>query len=405
MNSVLYTALTGIPSKHGGGGKRIIHDLMLHLDRDRFRSAFCSFTGYTETVPEDTGLTAGGNMPEHWMRRLPFHDAVTRSNLYQYLYAYRLRRQFRAAAARYHVDILHAHHPYPTPFFIDAGTRTVLSIHSKGGMANEMAHSGMEGYQNNPVFREIARMERYAVAHADAVTFPSHTSRDLFLRMNPSIPGAERMEVIHNGIDVDSVAAVPRSPEVLVRYDIRTDAQLTLLNIADHNAQKNIPLLITALERIVRVHGNDAMLINAGEGQETPRLREQVRTAGLERHVRFLGRIPNEDILRLLKSTDCFVLTSRDVVFDLVVLEALAAETAVFVSDDGGNREIITHGSNGYLLGNDADEIARMIIGADRDRVRSHALRSVQPFTVRSMVRSYETLYERLLSAGVKGGA
>jgi hypothetical protein len=66
--------------------------------------------------------------------------------------------------------------------------------------------------------------------------------------------------------------------------------------------------------------------------------------------VKLLEHIPYSDVIRLMKVCDYFLLTSRNVIFDLVVIEALASGMCVYVSDDGRNREIINDGINGYLL-------------------------------------------------------
>ena len=87
-------------------------------------------------------------------------------------------------------------------------------------------------------------------------------------------------------------------------------------------------------------------------------------------------------------------------IFDISLLEALACGTCCVVSNDGGNKEIIKDGVNGFLIDtNDVEGIAKKIISIlpYKDNVKENAIKTAQQFSVERMVNEYFELYESLL--------
>jgi glycosyltransferase involved in cell wall biosynthesis len=140
-------------------------------------------------------------------------------------------------------------------------------------------------------------------------------------------------------------------------------------------------------------------MINIGNGVETGLLHSLVNKLHLNNNVYFLGKIPNKDVISLMKLCECFVITSQNVVFDLVILEALACGMTVFASDDGGNREIIKNGINGYLLSNNNPfDVANMLLKCDPLKVKNNAILTAQNYSNKFMVEEYEKLYIKLIN-------
>ena len=75
----------------------------------------------------------------------------------------------------------------------------------------------------------------------------------------------------------------------------------------------------------------------------TKDLKELTQKFKIEENVKFLGKIDNEDVLKLLKVTDVFFMASEKVIFDIIVLEALACGACCVISNEGGNKEIINN--------------------------------------------------------------
>lgn len=93
-----------------------------------------------------------------------------------------------------------------------------------------------------------------------------------------------------------------------------------------------------------------------------PETVEYIEANGLRDKVKFTGKIPREDILRLYDESDCFILISKDEVFGLVYLEAMSRGCITIAGRGEGMEGIIEHGVNGFLCepGN-VDELACII--------------------------------------------
>jgi glycosyltransferase involved in cell wall biosynthesis len=84
----------------------------------------------------------------------------------------------------------------------------------------------------------------------------------------------------------------------------------------------------------------DLTLLVAGAGEEQARLEARVRALGLERSVRLLGLVPNQEVARLQAAADLFVLSSVLEATPTVALEALACGTPVVSTDNPGGLEL-----------------------------------------------------------------
>ena len=84
-----------------------------------------------------------------------------------------------------------------------------------------------------------------------------------------------------------------------------------------------------------------------GEGPRRAIVARQVRAAGLDRHVRFLGQ--REDCPSLIGAADALVLASRREGFPRCILEAMAMEVPVIASMARGSSDLLAH-DRGWLF-------------------------------------------------------
>ncbi len=196
--------------------------------------------------------------------------------------------------------------------------------------------------------------ERTAIEAADAVIAVSHGVRRDVLETYPSVdPG--RVHVIHNGIDPEVYRRQP-SAETLERYGIDATRPYAFFN-GRITRQKGLPLLLAAAAKLDRHH----QLVVVASSPDTPaiaaevnRLADQVRAEG--RDLVWIDHfIPREHLIHLHSSATVFVCPSVYEPFGLVILEAMACETAVVASRVGGIPEIVVEGETGFLVDLDAD--------------------------------------------------
>lgn len=129
-----------------------------------------------------------------------------------------------------------------------------------------------------------------------------------------------------------------------------------------HEARMGLDTLIDAVDRIARQSRPIRVLIG-GDGSLRPSLEKRVRDLRLEGTVKFLGRLPEQQIPQCYAAADCFVLPTRALeCFGLIVLESFAAGTPVIAARVAAIPELVQVQGDNWLFepGNAADLADRM---------------------------------------------
>ncbi len=133
---------------------------------------------------------------------------------------------------------------------------------------------------------------------------------------------------------------------VAQRYGINEDFVLFVSTI---EPRKNLPTLLEAFRRLLDIYHVRATLAIAGqEGWLVDQMNEIVTRLHLTECVRFLGPVPNEELLYLYNAARVFALPSFYEGFGLPPLEAMACGTPVVVSNTSSLPEVV--GDAGQLV-------------------------------------------------------
>src|SRR5262249_44520578 len=93
---------------------------------------------------------------------------------------------------------------------------------------------------------------------------------------------------------------------------------------------------------VVAQFPSDSTLLIAGDGPLRPELEARIAELGLDRSVKLLGRISDDDLVELYRAADIGIVpTLEQEGFGLVVLEAAACGAASIVTDVGGLPEAV----------------------------------------------------------------
>ncbi len=148
----------------------------------------------------------------------------------------------------------------------------------------------------------------------------------------------DRFHVVSNGID-----PAPARPQSAASRPCRFT---TICYLGEH---KGVHVILKALAALPRNLPWECNIV--GVGHLEPTLRRLARIAGLEHRIRFLGRLPNREIARVLESTDVYILASVWAENEPVsILEALSHGVPVIATNMGGVSELVWPGINGWLV-------------------------------------------------------
>ena len=191
--------------------------------------------------------------------------------------------------------------------------------------------------------------ELTALAAADRIIAVSAQMRDDILRCYPGVD-ADRVEVVHNGIDVNAYRRVDGT-DVLARHGIDPQRP-SVVFVGRITRQKGVVHLLEAAEHL----DPEAQLVLCAGAPDTPEIADEVRSAVQRLQAERSGVIwiqqmlPRPDVVQILSHATVFVCPSIYEPFGLVNVEAMACEAAVVASRTGGIPEIVVEGETGLLV-------------------------------------------------------
>jgi glycosyltransferase involved in cell wall biosynthesis len=247
-------------------------------------------------------------------------------------------RRVREIAAARPIEVLHGHSPLQ---FLGAaralhGTtvRKVYVVHSP--FDDELlsnVHGAVAPWGLRLAAWLARRVDRECIQRADQVQTDSrYTLETMDLKHPDAMHG--KGNVVPGWVDVQRFlpAADFRALRLGMGGDWNTDLPV-FFTLRRLEARMGLDTLIEAAALLAR-HGRGFRVLIGGSGSLRDRLEQLVVDREVADVVRFLGRIPEEDLPRCYAAADCFVLPTRTLeCFGLIVLESFAAGTPVIASN------------------------------------------------------------------------
>lgn len=179
--------------------------------------------------------------------------------------------------------------------------------------------------------------ERRTLAGADRIIAVSEDTRRVLIDRY-GVPSA-RQSVVWNGVDPCKFFPDPRANQI-------PDSVLYVGRLA---RRKGLDFLLRsaalAAERIPGLR-----LFLAGQGPAEEELRHHAMELGIERHVRFLGFVPDTELNSWYNKCCAVVVPSVFEGFGMTALEAMAAGAPVIGTDVDGLRSVIRDRETGILV-------------------------------------------------------
>lgn len=244
-------------------------------------------------------------------------------------------------------------------------------VHAHDPHAVSMASLAMSFSAPDPRPKTIAsrRVDFHLQSHAfsqwkyrqvDGFIAASHAIKQILV--SDGIP-AGRIEVVHDGIDVEKIQHRPVI-DVHAEYWLPHGVPV-IVNVGALVGHKGQKYLIEAMPLVLR-EVPDAHLIIFGEGDLRAPLEKQIKQLSLAKRVLLPGF--REDVMSLMKSADLFVMSSVTEGLGSAVLDAMAMGHAVVGTRAGGIPEAVLPDETGLLVAPaDAKSLAAAIVRLLKD--------------------------------------
>jgi glycosyltransferase involved in cell wall biosynthesis len=171
-----------------------------------------------------------------------------------------------------------------------------------------------------------------------------------------------KISVIYNGVDQELFKPLEKEESILEQRGIPRSENL-ILSVGAVNLLKGQRFVIECLPRIQNEY-RDVVYVNAGRANNPSYLYSllaRARELGVAEKVKFLGSVPQEDLVKLINSATIIVHPSVKESFPLAVLEAMACGMPVIAFDVGGIPEVISNEIDGLILQPSEVELERAI--------------------------------------------
>ncbi|MEU1980380.1 glycosyltransferase family 4 protein [Nocardia sp. NPDC019395] len=286
-------------------------------------------------------------------------------------------------------DVLHIHEP-------NAPSLSMLALKIAEGPIVATFHTSTTKSLVLSTFQGVLRPYHEKISGRIAVS-------ELARRWQVEALGSDAVE-IPNGVDVQAFSRAPLLPG----YPRRGGTVLFLGRYDE--PRKGMQVLLGALPSLVARHPDVEVLI-VGRGDED-RLR---REAGpLARHLRFLGQVSDTEKASAMRSADVYVAPNLGgESFGIILIEAMAAGTAVVASELDAFRRVLRDGAAGVLIPTgDSEALADALDGlltdddrrADLVRTATRVVGSYDwPVVAEQILRVYETVAVGELRVRVAG--
>jgi glycosyltransferase involved in cell wall biosynthesis len=359
-----------------GGAEKLICDLAIGLDKEKFRVSVIALGHYQDKQFEDQRVAL---LRKNGVEVIIISKKAHGDRLKTIL-------SLRNILKRDQVDLIHTH------LFTGMVYGSVATVGMKIPLINTYHNTSGFGKKDRIVSFLFKRKFKLFIGVSESV---KGTMKDYF-----KIP-LKKIKVIYNGVDTKKFTNV---------QSVKKDNKIIFGSIGRLTEAKGFDLLIKAAQEIAKDH-EDVYFKIAGDGPLKDSLRKLSSDYGIADKVEFLGNVT--DIPSFLSGIDIFVAPSRYEGFGIALVESMAAGKPIIVSNLDVFKEILKideRSISNYLVTNYGvifksqnvqslvDAIKWMIDNrAQWPEFAKNSRNRAMDFDISKTVSQHEKLYEEIL--------
>ena len=242
---------------------------------------------------------------------------------------------------------------------------------------------------------QVPARRRQVVAAAASSHAVITVSRDLADQLCNAGVDRQRLHTLYNGIDLKCFVPADRNK---VRTSLAlAETDKALLYVGNLKASKGVLDLVTALAHLSADKWQQCFII--GDGEDRAAMEKLAQHFGLGGRIKFLGRLPHEQIGLWMNACDALLLPSHAEGVPNVVLEAMACGKPVVVSALPGIQEVTPDYAGVAVPARQPEAFAAAVAQTldsswDAGRIRKHA----EQFSWQDNVNQLEALLQGAVS-------
>lgn len=201
-----------------------------------------------------------------------------------------------------------------------------------------------------PIKKPLDAMIRMYMAsflkHSEYATMPTEMAIDDLVPKNRRRFNVT-VEPLSNGVDLAKFNPGRASARVLRRYHLKPGVP-RVLYVGRVDPEKSISNVVTAFAGVLEKIP-EAELVIVGDGTDRRHLIDLAKSLGIEKNVKFPGRIMPPDVIDIYNSATVFATASETETQGIVLIEAAATGLPLVAVDAGAVRELCQNKKNGVL--------------------------------------------------------
>lgn len=211
-----------------------------------------------------------------------------------------------------------------------------------------------------------------------------------------------KIAIIPEGLEpINKKVSAKIKEQIMKKFHIGKE-DLCILSLSGMRPVKGINNLVDGFSKAHSVNRHLRLFL-ACHGLETKRLKERVEKLNLTNNIHFIGFIEGEEKKVYFDICDMYCNTALFEPFGIALLEAMEYGLIVLGSVEGGIKDYIKDGYNGFLISpKDTHRIAEVILKVYEDeilrkKISENARRSVKTYYIDNIARKYLDLYSEAL--------
>lgn len=273
-----------------------------------------------------------------------YQDNIYCKNLIEEVYRYALVAKDIASEVDHEVIHCHDWMTFPAGIAAKSVSKKPMIAHIHSTEYDRSAGHGV-----NP---EVYKIEKEGVEEADKVIAVSRFTKDRIAR-NYNID-ERKIEVVYNAIDKNEFFS-----DLNCKNHLNGFNKKIVLFLGRITLHKGPDYFLCAAKKVLEKNSNVIFIIS-GSGDMEHQIIEQASEMGIADKVLFTGFLRNEELRKIYKMANLYVMPSVSEPFGITPLESIASGTPVIISKQSGISEVLDHCLKVDFW--DTDEMANKIL-------------------------------------------